>query len=73
MPELVLGAINFVVSLTGAAVLFALIFRYVPETKIAWKDVDRSDRYGLAVHDPRFTSLCTSEVRNASPFVTDAK
>jgi len=28
-----------VVSLAGIAVLFALIFRYVPETKIAWKDV----------------------------------
>jgi membrane protein len=39
MPEFVLSAINFVVSLAGTAVLFALIFRYVPETKIAWKDV----------------------------------
>ena len=39
MPEFVLSAINFMVSLAGTAVLFALIFRYVPETKIAWKDV----------------------------------
>ena len=39
MPEFVLNAINFVFSLTGTAGVFALIFRYVPETKIAWKDV----------------------------------
>ena len=39
MLEFVLSAINLVVSLAGIAVLFALIFRYVPETKIAWKDV----------------------------------
>ena len=39
MPALVLSAIDVVVSLAGTAVLFALIFRYVPETKIAWKDV----------------------------------
>jgi membrane protein len=38
MPEFVLSAINFVVSLAGIGVLFALIFRYVPGTKIAWKD-----------------------------------
>jgi membrane protein len=39
LPEFALSAINFVVSLVGIALLFALIFRYVPETKIAWKDV----------------------------------
>ena len=39
MPEFVLSAINFMVSLAGTAVLFALIFRYVPGTKIAWKAV----------------------------------
>ena len=39
MPEFVLSGINFVVSLLAIAVLFALIFKYVPETKIAWKDV----------------------------------
>jgi len=38
MPEFVLSAINFVVSLAGVAVLFALIFRYVPEAKIAQKN-----------------------------------
>ena len=39
MPESVLTAINFVLSLAGATVVFALIFRYVPDTKIAWKDI----------------------------------
>ena len=39
MPALVLSALDVVVSLAGTAVLFALIFRYVPETKISWKEV----------------------------------
>ena len=39
MPEFVLNAINFAVSLAGITVLFALIFRYVPETKIAWEQI----------------------------------
>jgi membrane protein len=39
MPEFVLSAINVAVSLAGTAALFALIFRYVPETKITWKAV----------------------------------
>lgn len=39
MPEFALGVINFVVSLAGIIVLFALIFRYVPETVIAWKNI----------------------------------
>lgn len=39
MPEFVLSAINVMVSLAGTAVLFGLIFRYVPGTKIAWKAV----------------------------------
>ncbi len=39
MPVFVLNAINFGVSLAAIAVLFALIFRYVPDTKIAWKGV----------------------------------
>lgn len=38
-PEFVLSGINFVVSLAGIAILFALIFKYVPDTTIAWKDV----------------------------------
>jgi membrane protein len=38
LPEFVLSAINLAVSLVGIAVLFALIFRYVPGTKVAWKN-----------------------------------
>jgi len=36
LPEFVLGAINQVVSLGGTVVLFALLFRYVPETRVPW-------------------------------------
>jgi membrane protein len=31
--------INFIVSFVVVAVLFALIVKYVPETKVAWSDV----------------------------------
>ena len=41
MPEFVLGGINFLVSLAGTAVLFALIFRYVPETRTPWNRFGR--------------------------------
>jgi membrane protein len=37
--EIVLRGINSVVSSVVVAVLFALIFKYVPETKIAWREV----------------------------------
>jgi membrane protein len=39
LPEAALSCINIALSLLGTTVLFALIFKYVPETKIAWKDV----------------------------------
>ena len=39
LPEFVLSGINFIVSLSGVAVLFALIFKYVPETEIDWNEV----------------------------------
>ena len=39
VPEWVLSAINFILSFAGVAILFALIFKYVPETRIAWTDV----------------------------------
>ena len=39
MPELGMHTIDFVVSLAGVSALFALIFKYVPEAKIDWKDV----------------------------------
>ncbi|MBV9769674.1 MAG: YihY/virulence factor BrkB family protein [Bryobacterales bacterium] len=38
-PEFVLSSINLVISLAAIAFLFALIFKYVPQTQIAWKDV----------------------------------
>jgi membrane protein len=39
LPEFALSAINFVVSFGGIVILFALIFRYVPETKIPWRSI----------------------------------
>jgi membrane protein len=39
MPELLMHTINFAVSFGGISALFALIFKYVPEAKIDWKDV----------------------------------
>jgi membrane protein len=39
LPEFVLSAINFLVSFTGIAVLFSLIFKFVPQAKIPWQDV----------------------------------
>ena len=39
VPQFVLEAMNFVVSFCGIAVLFALIFRYVPAARIGWKYV----------------------------------
>ena len=39
LPGFFLDAINFAVSLTGVAVLFALMFRYLPSTKIAWRSI----------------------------------
>ena len=39
VPALLLGAINFLISFAAIALLFALIFKYVPETKVAWKNV----------------------------------
>lgn len=39
MPEAVGHLLNFVVSLIGVAVLFGLIFKYVPERKLSWREV----------------------------------
>ena len=39
MSEIVLSAINFVTSVAGTAVLFALMFKYVPEAKIPSKHI----------------------------------
>jgi membrane protein len=37
--EAILSVLNFLISTGGIAVLFALIFRYVPEVRVAWSDV----------------------------------
>ncbi len=39
LPGFVLNTINLAVSLAGVAVLFALMFRFVPATKIAWRSI----------------------------------
>jgi membrane protein len=39
MPPFILQSINFVVSFAVIAVLFALMFKYVPAAKISWRDV----------------------------------
>lgn len=39
MPAAVLQIINFIVSFAVITLLFALLFRYVPATTIAWRDV----------------------------------
>lgn len=39
IPPFVLGVFNFLLSFLGIALLFALIFKYVPEAKVSWKDV----------------------------------
>jgi len=38
-PEFVLHLLTSLVSIAGIAVLFALIFKYVPDKKIDWRDV----------------------------------
>lgn len=39
IPTIVLSIFNFFVSLLGISVLFGLILKYVPETKVEWADV----------------------------------
>ncbi len=39
VPPFVMEAINFAISFLVITVLFALMFKYVPATKIAWRDV----------------------------------
>lgn len=39
VPEFVLSAINFLVSFAGDSLVFGLIFKYVPDTKIAWRNL----------------------------------
>jgi membrane protein len=39
LPPIFWEVLNFLTSFAGITALFALIFKYVPETKIAWRDV----------------------------------
>jgi membrane protein len=39
VPSFLLALINFLVSFIGIAVLFGLILKYVPETKVRWSEV----------------------------------
>ncbi|HWM86365.1 MAG TPA: YihY/virulence factor BrkB family protein [Kofleriaceae bacterium] len=39
IPEFALHALNFVVTLSLITVLFALIFKIVPDARVAWRDV----------------------------------
>ncbi len=39
VPEFVLTSVNFIISFIGIAVLFALIYKYVPDKPIQWRDV----------------------------------
>jgi len=39
LPEFILQALNFVVSLTVIAGVFAVLFKYLPDVKIEWHDV----------------------------------
>lgn len=39
LPEWVMATMNFIVSFVGVSVLFALLFKYVPNAKIHWRDV----------------------------------
>lgn len=39
MPEFALSTMNFLFSFVAIAILFALIFRYVPDKRIEWREV----------------------------------
>jgi membrane protein len=39
MPVFVMNTMNIIISLAGITVLFALIFRFVPDVKIPWRNV----------------------------------
>jgi membrane protein len=38
-PEIVMEIVNFIISLVVISVLFAIMFKYLPDAKIAWRDV----------------------------------
>jgi membrane protein len=51
MPVIFLESINSVFSFCMIAILFALIFKFIPDTRIPWRDV----RMGAAVTSLLFT------------------
>jgi membrane protein len=66
VPVFALSCVNFVFSFLGIALLFGLILKYVPETRVQWSDV----RLGAAVTALLFTigkSLLGLYLGEASP------
>jgi len=51
MPVLLLQSLNFVFSFAVITILFAVILKFIPDTKIPWRDV----RFGAAVTSLLFT------------------
>lgn len=39
MPEAIMQVLNFVVSFVVIAVMFALLFKWMPDADVAWRDV----------------------------------
>lgn len=39
LPKSLMSAVDFTISFVGVSLLFGLIFKYVPETDIAWRDL----------------------------------
>lgn len=39
VPKAILSTVDFTISFAGVSLLFGLIFKYVPETDIAWRDL----------------------------------
>ena len=51
LPELFLTSIDFLISFAGISFLFALTFKYVPNTDIAFqRSVDGSSRHRFSLH-----------------------
>ena len=38
-PEIIMEVVNFIISFVVISVLFAIMFKYLPDAKIAWRDV----------------------------------
>ena len=51
LPEFIMASINFLISFVVITLLFAMIFRYLPDVKISWRDV----WFGAAITSFLFT------------------